>query len=244
MPKTKESAKAGLALDPNLSEAHIALAQALFSYDRDYSGAESEFRKALAINPSSALAREYFGYFLMVMGRQSEAREQLDQALKLDPMSSLASTFLGGTYFYDREWSKAEAAFAKAISLDPGNPMAELLWGWTLDRKGEPAQAESHIAKALASGSPWVEGYQGFRAARQGRDAEAQATLKKLDGPGLAYLRAMVLAGLRRNDDALKELKRAMEDHEEGTTTLMVDPTWDDLRADPRFRALSKLSPK
>ncbi|HET8715242.1 MAG TPA: protein kinase, partial [Holophagaceae bacterium] len=86
MPKAKAEALAALDLDPNLPEARAALAQALFSYDRDYQGAEAQFKQALAMNPGSALTREYYGYFLMVLGREDEARVQLDQALKVDPL--------------------------------------------------------------------------------------------------------------------------------------------------------------
>jgi serine/threonine-protein kinase len=238
MPKAKSEAKAALQLDPTLAEAHIPLAQALFSYDREYAGAESEFQKALALNPGSASAREYYGYFLMIMGRQREAQDQLQQALKLDPMSSTAWIFRGGTYFYDRDWTQAESAFAKALILDPGHPMAELLYGWTLDRAGKPQEANTHIARALQSGSPWVMGYQGYRLAKQGRTQEAEAVLAKLQGPGLAYFRAMTLAGLGRKDEVIAQLKLAVADHEEPIGTLLVDPTWDDFRTNPGFQQI------
>ena len=239
MPKAKDEAKAALALDPTLPEAHVAMAQALFSHDRDYPGAEAEFKKAIALNPNSSLAREYYGYFLMVMGRQPEARTQLNLALKLDPLSSLAYIFLGGTHFYDRDWADAEAAFTKALSLDPGHPLAEFLYAWTLDRAGQPAEADTHMAKALQIGSPWIIGYQGNRLARMGKIAEAEACLAKLQGPSLDYFQAMVLAGLGRKDEALNHLQSSLDAHEEEITTLHCDPTWDELRNDPRFMRIS-----
>ncbi|MBS1766160.1 MAG: protein kinase [Acidobacteria bacterium] len=235
MPKTKEEAKAALALDPKLPEAHIALAQALFSYDRDYAGAEAEFEKAISLNDNSALAHEYFGYFLMIMGRQAEARKQLEMAMRLDPMSSLAQIFMGGTYFYDRNYPVAEAAFKKALALDPGHPMAEFLYAWTLDRSGNRAEAESHLTKVAAIGSPWILGYQGNRLARMGNTAEAEACLAQLKGPSLDYFRAMILEGLGRNDEAMNSLQASADAHEEEITTINVDPTWDGLRNNPRF---------
>jgi TolB-like protein/Tfp pilus assembly protein PilF len=239
MPKAKDEAKAALALNPDLPEAHIALAQALFSHDRDYAGAEAEFKKAISLNANSTLAREYYGYFLMIMGRQAEARDQLGMALKLDPMSSLAHIFMGGTYFYDRNWPAAEAAFAKALSLDPGHPLAEFLYAWTLDRAGKPAEAEAHMAKALPSGSPWVIAYQGNRLARMGKTTEAEACLAKLQGPSQNYFQAMVLAGLGRKNETLDRLQASLDAHEEEISTLHCDPTWDELRSDPRFIKLS-----
>lgn len=230
IPKMKAEAQAALALDPNLAEAHAALAQALADYDRDDSRAESEFKKALALNPGSAAAREHFGYFLMTRGRQSEARVQLKEALRLDPAASTGWVFWGGTYFYDRDFPKAEAAFRKALAQDPGHPIAELLLAWTLDREGSPSEAEPHLAAAVASGSPWALAYQGWRLAENGHTSEAEAILAKLAGPGQAYFRAMVLAGLHRNAEALAQLQQAALDHEEAITTLAVDPTWESLK--------------
>ena len=235
LPKVKTEAKAALALDPGLAEAHTALAQALISYDYDYVGAEDEFKKALALNPGSASALEYYGYFLMIMGRQDEARAQVSEALKIDSAASTAWIIWGGTYFYDRKFSKAEDAFQKALVQEPDNPIAELLYAWTLDRDGRHADADLQMAKALLSGSPWVLGYQGNRLARMGRTQEAEAILAKLDTPNSDYFKAMVLAGLGRNKDAIGYLQQSLGKHLEEVTTLRVDPTWDDLRNDPAF---------
>ena len=238
MPKVKAEAQAAIALDPGLPEAHNALAQALFGYDRDYAGAEAEYRKSLALNSGLAATHEAYGYFLMVLGRQGEAREQLNAALKLDPMSSTAWVYLGGTYFYDRDWADAEKGFDKALALDPGHPIGELFLAWTLDRAGRGAEADAHMQQALSSGSPWVLAYQGNRLARQGKTQEAEALLARVNGPGTHYFKAMVLVGLGRKDEALDHLQAAVMAHEEGVTTLRVDPTWDGLRVDSRFSAL------
>lgn len=238
LPHMKAEAMEALSLDPNLAEAHAALAQVLASSDRDATGAEAEFRKAIALNPGSAASREHYGYFLMIQGREEEARAQVREALRLDPAASTGWIFLGGTYFYDRDFSKAEAAFRKALAQDPGHALAELLLAWTLDRDGKAAEAEPHLAVAIQSGSPWALAYRGWRLADQGHRPEAEAVLANLGGPGEAYFRAMVLVGLHRNDEALAQLRAAATDHEEAITTLGVDPTWDGIRSDAGFQIL------
>ena len=72
-----------------------------------------------------------------------------------------------------------------------------------------------------------------------GKTAEAEACLAQLQGPSLNYFRAMVLAGLGRDAEALDSLQASQDAHEEEITTLRCDPTWDRLRKDPRFRRIS-----
>lgn len=238
MPKMKSEALAALAQDPDNAEARAALAQVLFSYDRDYKGAEAQFQKAIASNPGSALSHGWYGYFLMLMGRENEARAQVDQALKVDPLSSTTWVFKGGTYFYERDWRDADAALEKALSIDAGHPVAELLLAWSADLQGlPPSSGDAHMANALKAGSPWVTAYEGYRLARQGKTDAAQACLAKLQGPGWAYFRAMVLQGLGRREEALMELSHAIDDHEE-VVSMKVDPTWSELRKDEAFQRL------
>ena len=49
---------------------------------------------------------------------------------------------------------------------------------------------------------------------------------------------ALVLHGLGRDDEALRELSRAVDSRDPSVTFLGVDPKWDELRASPVFQAL------
>ena len=54
--KARTAAEKALELDHALAEAHSALGSVKIFADWDWSGAEREFQKAIALNPSSALA--------------------------------------------------------------------------------------------------------------------------------------------------------------------------------------------
>jgi len=54
MPKAKEAALKALELDNTLGNAHNSLAVTKMYYDRDYAGAEHEFKRAIALDPGSA----------------------------------------------------------------------------------------------------------------------------------------------------------------------------------------------
>ena len=59
MPKADEAARKALQLDDTLAEAHADLAIVDFWYDYDWSGAETEFTRAIELKPNYAHAHEY-----------------------------------------------------------------------------------------------------------------------------------------------------------------------------------------
>jgi tetratricopeptide (TPR) repeat protein len=72
----KEAAMKALELDPFLSEAHTSLATVKHSYDWDWSGAESEFKQAIALNPNYATAHHWYSHYLVAMGRARRGSER------------------------------------------------------------------------------------------------------------------------------------------------------------------------
>src|SRR5262249_12656484 len=54
MPKAETAARKALELDEELAEAHVALAIVLYRYHWDWSAAETEFQRALDLNPNFA----------------------------------------------------------------------------------------------------------------------------------------------------------------------------------------------
>jgi len=75
-------------LDPNLSEAHRALAFPLFWRKRDVPAAEREFERAIALNPNDGTARLWYANALTFNGEHEKALVQINRAQELDPSSS------------------------------------------------------------------------------------------------------------------------------------------------------------
>jgi serine/threonine-protein kinase len=73
MPKAKAAARRALELDETLAEAHTSLARVLAVYDWDWPAAEKEYKRAIELNPRYAIAHQWYGACLEVMGRRSEA---------------------------------------------------------------------------------------------------------------------------------------------------------------------------
>jgi Tfp pilus assembly protein PilF len=67
----KRAAEKAVALDPASSEARTELALTKWE-DWDWSGAEEEYRRAIALNPNNAFAHDHLGNCLDAMGRPEE----------------------------------------------------------------------------------------------------------------------------------------------------------------------------
>ncbi|HXY02513.1 MAG TPA: hypothetical protein VEI49_02995, partial [Terriglobales bacterium] len=63
LPKAKAASLKALELDDTLAEAHAALAYVAF-FEWDWTNAEREFKRAIELNPNSALSREKYAEFL------------------------------------------------------------------------------------------------------------------------------------------------------------------------------------
>jgi tetratricopeptide (TPR) repeat protein len=86
-PKAISAARKAIELDNSLADAHNSLAFGTFYWLYDAPTAEREFRTALSLNPDCSLAHQWFATFLMTIGRNQEAVEQIQLAQKLDSSS-------------------------------------------------------------------------------------------------------------------------------------------------------------
>jgi len=97
-PKAKAAALRSIRLDSKLASAHPALAYEL-AWERDFAGANAEFKKATALDPTYAMARapafdptyalahQWYAILLMILGQKPEALAESRRATNNDPFS-------------------------------------------------------------------------------------------------------------------------------------------------------------
>jgi serine/threonine protein kinase/Flp pilus assembly protein TadD len=86
-PKIRSEAQRAIELDSTLAEPHAALAVLKEEADWDWAGAETEYRKAIALNPNDATSHHWYSVLLENLGRFKEALAEIEKALALDPAS-------------------------------------------------------------------------------------------------------------------------------------------------------------
>ena len=85
-----------LAIDDDLAEAHAARALLLAVHEWRLAEAEPAFRRALALNPGDATARNWYAQYLSATGRHDEAFAESRRAIELDPLSLAVNSAFGG----------------------------------------------------------------------------------------------------------------------------------------------------
>ena len=87
-PRALAAAQKAVELDPSSAEAHASLAFVMAYWKWDFTGADREFRRAIQLNPDYATAHHWYANFLVLMGRTSEAIQEIERAQELDPSST------------------------------------------------------------------------------------------------------------------------------------------------------------
>lgn len=241
--KTKAAAQRALELDDTLAECHTPLGFAAFFYDWDWAGAESAFRRAIRLNPSYATAHHLYTFMLTALGRHEEALAEIRKAKEVDPLSLLINDAMGFCYWNSRQFDLAEAQCHKTIERDPAFFMARYGLAMTYAHTGRYEQGieEARVAARLSHDSPLALATLGHACAVAGRVEEAQELLERLTrmsrlGYVPPYYLATVCVGLGRADESIEFLEKAVECRDGWVTWLGVEPRFDPLRRDPRFR--------
>jgi TolB-like protein/Tfp pilus assembly protein PilF len=244
-PQSRVAALKALELNPNLAEAHNALAKIAMDYDVDFTEATREFRRAIELNPNYAGAHHWFSGALESQGQFDEALAESKLGIELDPFSAVNLVDQGRIYGSARRFKEAKIIFEKALAIDPAFSYAHWHYGEMLQVSGDLEGAAAEYAQArTASNTPEPIALSGQLAAIMGRPEEARQALTALDELEKhryvdVFWRALLYLSLGDKERALQSLEQSYVNREGYEIGLIkVDPMLDSLRAEPRFQAL------
>jgi TolB-like protein/DNA-binding winged helix-turn-helix (wHTH) protein/Flp pilus assembly protein TadD len=246
MPQAKASALEALKFDDMLAEAHTSLAHIKVNYDWDWAGAESEFKRAIELDPQYPRAHQWYAiHYLTPKERLDEALAEMSQARDLDPLSLVMNSFMGATLYFAGRRDQAIEQCLKTIELDPNFGVAHWHLGlaFVQEARFKEAIAELNKAVALSGGSPLMKAALGHAYAASGRRDEAMNILAELlkltEGSYVSASEiAAIYAGLGERDRAMAWLEKAAEERAFHLVYLKVRPEFAQLRSDPRFEVL------
>jgi TolB-like protein/Tfp pilus assembly protein PilF len=180
--KAKDAARRALQLDEALAEGHAALGLAL-RREFDFTGAMHEFQRAIALNPSYATARHWYGTTLSAMGQREDAMRELKRAQEIDPLSPMISAEVGRLLYYERRYDEAIAHLRKLTDeMEPNFEPALWYLGAAYEQKGMYQEAIQEFEKwlALSKGNPRALAALAHTYGVSGRRAEAEKRLREL----------------------------------------------------------------
>jgi serine/threonine protein kinase/Flp pilus assembly protein TadD len=244
-PKAKAAALKAMGLEPDLPEPHAALGSVLEFWERDWKGAEKEFRRALDLRPQDAEARLRYGLHFMMIGKVERALVEIRKVVQLDPLSMSAAGFEAMALAYSGQCDAAIRRCEEALMMDPQFVELHYALGIARQKKGLYTEAvEAFEAGAAVSGRhSLILGWLAAAYAAAGRRQDAHDVVKELmaageRGPLVPLPLAVAYAALGDKDRAFEWLNRAAEAHDGLLCYLQVVPTYDSLRDDPRYTEL------
>lgn len=233
-----------LALDSTLSEAHAARSLVLALFDHDWKEAEEEIRRAIRLNPSSALAWSYLGAFLASGGAVAEASTAAREAATLDPAGPWTNFVQAWTTYRCRSLESALTQFRDTLELEPRIAICHGFMTAILSLLRRPDEASIELERGLqkAPSDQIILGYGASALGQAGEKERSRELLARLEEIGEErYLDPFYLAAARLGVDdrggALDALEEAT-DRSAAAMFLKTDPLFDPLRSDGRFRKL------
>jgi TolB-like protein/DNA-binding winged helix-turn-helix (wHTH) protein/Flp pilus assembly protein TadD len=244
-PLARAAITKALSLDDSMAETHTSLAFVHMYYDRDWAGAEREFRRAIELNPNYANGHHWYGEYLSLVGRHAEAIAESQRARELDPLSNIINAWVSSRYFFAGQYDKAIEEGRNAVQMDPGFGPAHMVLGHAYEQKGmlEEAIAEFEKASSLAGGGSMYAASLAHALALAGKRAEASRMVQELgrEAPRRfisSYDLAIARVGLGDTNKTFELLGAAVREGSPRVAFLGVDPRFAAMRADPRFRGL------
>ena len=243
LPQARAAAEKALALDDTLADGYNNIAR-IRKYDFEWTQAEIGFKRAIELNPNLAAAHTLYAEFLSQLGRFDEALSEIKLAQELDPLRTGLVGNEGSIYYLARRYDEAIAMKQIHVNAAPENPFAHLGLANALIAGGRSAEAigayETSI-KLEETTSTLI--FLGRAYALTGRRDDAIDTLNKLKATekyvSPAEL-AILYTALGDKEKAFDSLEKAYNEHDVQLTLLRVDPAYDPLRDDPRFKPMLK----
>ena len=246
MPQAKAAALRAIEIDDQSAEAHAALGYILFFYDWDWQAAEKEYLRALEIDPNSAEAHFGYAHLLSNMARHEKALAEIKLSRELDPVSLRTNALEGQILFFAGKDDEALDRLNKTIDLDPNFWLSHLFISRVYSEKGMYTEAVAAAKKSgELSGNSQSNAYRAYALAKWGKLTEARTVLEELIKLSTTryvppYGVALVYDELGEREKALDYLAKGVAEKDVRMVFLKVEPTWNNLRSEPRFLDLMK----
>jgi TolB-like protein/DNA-binding winged helix-turn-helix (wHTH) protein len=249
MEEAKAAARQALKLDDSLGEAHTALGSLLSLYDWNWSAAEKELKRGLALNPNNSLAHERYAMWLQSQGRVDEAVREAQQAQALDPVSFFMNREVAVAFYFARRYDDALQQLQRAQELGPPNSAVVTLWVRqsyeNLGRRDDAIDVALREAIDGQTTSPTIAGEAALLKKAYATGGWSGYWTKWIElhssGPQPTtqpYFLALAEARLGHADKVWAWMQKSADQREVWVTWIKVDPLLDNARSSPEYPKL------
>jgi tetratricopeptide (TPR) repeat protein len=183
--------------------------------------------------------------YLTSMNRSAEAIAEVERAQELDPLSLIIQAASARSYYNARRYQDAIAQARSALEIDSTFSRAHFWVGMASEQLARPDDAIREFEVTISFGGPasiYLAAL-GHAYGVAGQRDKALAVLADLQTWAKSrYVSALDIAtvylGLGDTDASFAWLERAFHTRASALVYLAVDPRYDAVREDPRFRDL------
>ena len=244
--KAASNAAWAVRLDDDLAEAHTSLAHVKATQDWDWQGAEHEFQRAISLDPGWAPAHHWYAVTCLVqLGRLDEALNEVVLAQTLDPVSPIISRDVARVLFYRRDFEAALDQCDQTVVKDPYFSATYWILGLVQEHLGDLDEATAAFQRGLqlVPESRMLRGALGRVFALNGKQAKARQIIREIEASVheryvSSFEPAMIYLSLGDLDRGFECLVKAQEERCFELTSMNVDPRFDSLRDETRWRAI------
>lgn len=242
--RAREAVKRALAIDDNLPDAHLIRAFVLERYDWDWAGGDREFRRAIELNPRSGWAHSLYALYLMHLEHWEEAVQEARKSVELEPDSIATRVDFGWVFYGRRDDDRAIEQLNLALAISQNSALSHYLLGSVFRQKGmlQEALTESQKAVALSDDPIHLSGLARVYAAMGNKEEAKRALDRMLTQSKQRYvdpfLIASVYASMDEKEKTFEWLEQAFEQRGLDLILVRIDPSYDKMRSDPRYKQL------
>jgi tetratricopeptide (TPR) repeat protein len=144
----EHEAKLALELDPELDDAHLALAHVRYAQGR-LDDAERHLDEAQRIDPERQELARLRSRVLRSRGKKQEAAQVLEEALARDPENNATRLELAEAHLDASDLPAADEISQAVLRDDPENHKGLVMRGWVALRRGQAKDARDYATMAL-----------------------------------------------------------------------------------------------
>jgi len=252
-PKIDVLARRALALDSTAADAWLALASEDMFARSDLGRAAGEIARARELDSLDADVAGMQSVWFRFHARMDSAVAEARLAHRRDPLSLLFARLVGKQLFFARRYEESGRVFAQLLEDDPGwtrgyEDYAELLRAMNRPREAVTWLRRARVSAGDSAAAAALPDVATDAAARDLLAADARRTIGRLrraarnGGRVLPSDYAAAWAALGDTTATLWWLDSMTTGHDSYLAQVRVDPVFDFLRGDPRYRAWEERS--